>query len=305
MWSCSSPSGMLDLICPKCHHKVRKNGNEYVCSGCGHIYPVHDGIPSFVTSSAKLDSFDKERFKSLYEMEQRHFWHVGRKEIIYALLQKLYAENLSSISMIEIGCGNGSVLQFLRSKGINIEGADLFMEALRFCRRRGDAPLYQVDALKSPFPDGHYDLVGLFDVIEHLDDDEAVLQEASRICKNRGRIIVTVPANKWLWSYFDVASRHKRRYSKTELRNKLQNAGFIVEKISFFVSFLLPVFAMYRIIGNMRSTGTDVSSSSKSEVRTIPFVNGIFLSTLRLERLLIRYVNLPLGASLVAIARKA
>ncbi len=192
----------------------------------------------------------------------------------------------------------------LKSKGVNIEGGDLFLEALQFCRKRVDVPLYQLDALNTPFADEQYDVVGLFDVIEHIDDDEAVLKEAYRICKPGGRVILTVPAHKWLWSYFDVMSCHKRRYSKKELRQKLQRAGFTVEKVSFYVFFLFPVFFLYRAVENMRSANNNKELSSRAEVQTIPLINRVFLAILRLEKLLIRNTNLPLGTSLVAVARR-
>jgi len=164
--------------------------------------------------------------------------------------------------------------------------------------------LYQLDALNTPFADGQYDVVGLFDVIEHISDDKAVLREMYRICKPGGRIILTVPANKWLWSYFDVSSCHKRRYSKKELYQKLQRAGFVVEKVSFYVFFLFPMFFLYRALRNMRCSFDDEELSSGVEAQTIPLINEIFLSALRLEKLLIKHINLPIGTSLVAIARK-
>jgi len=295
---------MVALICPKCHQSINRKNNRYLCNNCMRVYPIYDDIPSFTTTSAEEDSFNKENFEFLFEMEQHHFWHKGRREIIHALLRRIHHNRLSDIAMIEIGCGNGSVLQFLKSKGINIEGGDLFLEALQFCRKRTGVPLYQLDALNTPFADGQYDVVGLFDVIEHIDDDKALLKEMYRICKPGGRIILTVPANKWLWSYFDVISCHKRRYRKKELYQKLRRAGFVVEKISFYVFFLFPMFFFYRILKNMRHPSDDEDLSSRVEVQTIPFINEIFLSTLRLEKLLIKQVNLPVGTSLLAIARK-
>ena len=293
------------LICPKCRRAIKREDDKYICSNCMRLYPICNDIPSFSSTHSHEDSFNEENFEFLFEMEQHHFWHLGRREIIYDLLQRIYRNRLPHINMMEIGCGNGSVLQFLKSKGVNIEGGDLFLEALQFCRRRVDVPLYQLDACNTPFGDGQYDVVGLFDVIEHIDDDEAVLKETYRICKSGGRVILTVPANRCLWSYFDVMSCHKRRYSKKELCQKLQRAGFTVEKVSFYVFFLFPVFFLYRAVENMRSPNNDKELSSRAEVQTIPLVNKVFLGILRLEKLLIRNTNLPLGTSLVAIARKA
>jgi len=295
---------MVALICPICHQTISRSDNKYLCGNCASVYPIYDDIPSFTATSAEEDNFNKENFEFLFEMEQNHFWHVGRREIIHALLQQIYRDRLSDITMIEIGCGNGSVLQFLKSKGINIEGGDLFLEALQFCRKRVDVPLYQLEALNTPFADSQYDVVGVFDVIEHIDDDEEILKEMYRICKSGGRIILTVPANKWLWSYFDVISCHKRRYSKKELYQKLQCAGFVVEKISFYVFLLFPIFFLYRMFRDMRCYSDDEKLSSGVESYTIPLINEIFLGVLRLEKLLINHINLPIGTSLVAIARK-
>ena len=294
---------MVTLICPKCHQSINRKNNKYLCNNCMRVYPIYDGIPSFTTTSPEEDNFNKEHFEFLFDMEQHHFWYTGRREIIHALLQQMYHNRLSDIAMIEIGCGNGNALQFLKSKGINIEGGDLFLEALQFCRRRVDVPLYQLDALSTPFASEQYDVVGLFDVIEHIDDDEAVLKEIHRICKPGGRIILTVPANKWLWSYFDVMFCHRRRYSKKELYQKLQRAGFVVERISFFVLFLFPLLFLYRGFRKIRSKAID-NLSLLTEAQTIPLINEIFLSILRLEKLLIKHMNLPIGTSIIAIARK-
>ena len=264
-------------------------------------------MASFCAPCAEEDRFNPAHFEFLFEMERRHFWHIGRRELIAAMLQRAYGDRLSGLSMIEVGCGNGSVLEFLKNIGVQIDGVDLFAEALRFCARRVDVPLYQADALRMPFPDQRYEVVGLFDVIEHITDDEGVLKEMHRICKSGGRIVITVPAVKWLWSYFDEHSGHKRRYAKGELRGKLERAGFVVETMTFYMFFLLPVVAAFRLLKNVAASRKtqDGDLWGSAEVKTIPFVNGAFLAALRLERLIVKHVGLPVGASLLAVARKA
>jgi len=294
------------LICPECREGLDQAPDAYHCEACGRNYPVRDGVPSFVAVSADEDRFNQEHFEFLFEMEQRHFWHVGRRELIGAVLRRAYGDRLGDILMIEIGCGNGSVLHFLKSLGVQIEGADLFAEALQFCSRRLDVPLYQADASRTPFADDRYQAVGLFDVIEHVEDDEGVLREMHRICTPGGRVIVTAPAVRWLWSYFDEMSGHKRRYTRNELRGKLERAGFAVEKLTFYMLFLFPVVAAFRLLKSVtsfrKSKSRDLSRSA--EAKTIPLVNGLFLTALRLERRLVAHVGLPFGASLLAVARK-
>lgn len=126
---------MIALICPKCYQSVNRKNNKYICYNYASVYPIYDDIPSFTTTSAEEDGFNKENFEFLFDMEQHHFWHIGRSEIIYALLQQIYHNRLSDITVIEIGWGNGNVLQFLKNKGIKKEDGDLFLEALQFCTK--------------------------------------------------------------------------------------------------------------------------------------------------------------------------
>jgi SAM-dependent methyltransferase len=266
-------------------------------------YPVYDGIPSFGSLATGEDSYDRVDFEFVFEMQQQHFWHVSRREILYTLLQQSYHNELSNIVMIEIGCGCGGVLQFLHSKGINVEGGDTFLEGLQLCAKHTNVPLYQLDAQRTPFADDQYDVVGLFDVIEHIDDDQAALREMYRICKPGGRIILTVPAHKWFWSYSDRIRCHKRRYSKKELYYKLRQASFVVERLSFFMLSLFLPLSLYRRLRNIRAQ-TAHTLSSLTETQTIPLINEVLLSILRQEKWLIKHTALPMGTSLVAVARK-
>ena len=337
------------LCCPKCKNILTRVNDTYFCQNCAHSYPILDGIPSFVDQNAAVDSFDASAFRFLFEMEQRHFWHVGRKEIILDVLRR-NLPHLAGSRMLEIGCGNGSVLTHLKQNGVNIEGGDIFLEGLRFCRQRaGSGGLYHIDILSLPFRNA-FEIVGAFDVLEHIDDDEEALSEINQALKPRGRLILTVPAHKFLWSYFDVQSHHQRRYSKSELVAKLERSGFVIRKISFFMFFLFPLLAVVRLMGNMfhrgksgkqnvnaslersfsnlppstggsKREGEKVASPSPNlslegrgnamllkrrplELRTVPAVNEVFLGLLRLEKLLIRFLSLPFGASLLVLAEK-
>jgi 2-polyprenyl-3-methyl-5-hydroxy-6-metoxy-1,4-benzoquinol methylase len=238
-------------------------------------------------------------------MEQKHFWHVGRREIILDVLRK-NVSNLAQSRMLEVGCGNGSILAFLRQNGINIEGGDIFLEGLRFCRQRASSvPLYQIDALSLPF-NNDYEIIGLFDVLEHIENDEKALGEISMALKAGGNLVLTVPAYKLLWSRHDEASRHKRRYSRTELIAKLERCGFVVNKATYYMFFLFPVLATMRLLSkifrNKKHEKDDIQTSL--ELKTIPVINNAFLASLRLEKYLVRYLNLPFGASLLVVAAK-
>ena len=292
------------LCCPECKNILTRTNDMYFCQDCARSYPVIDGIPSFVDQTAIIGSFDSSAFEFLFQMEQRHFWHVGRREIIFDVLSRNILD-LAGCRMLEIGCGNGNVLTYLKENGVSIEGGDIFLEGLRFCQQRmGSSGLYQIDILSLPFRN-EFDIIGAFDVLEHIDDDEKALLEISQALKPGGKLILTVPAYTFLWSYFDVQSHHERRYNKKELVTKLEWNGFIIKKISFFMFFLFPLLAAIRLISNIfqrGKSGEDIKPSL--ELRTVPVVNEVFLELLKLERLLIRYLGLPFGTSLLVLAEK-
>lgn len=292
------------LICTKCGKNLNFQSHKYVCESCCVSYLVVDGIPSFIANNHTADGFDTETLNFLSKIEKDHFWHKGRREIIYQMIKEHDQKEVKNdLVMLELGCGNGSITRYLKSKNINIEGSDISLDGLRFCRRRVDVPLYQVDVRKTPFSSNSYDIVGLFDVIEHLDDDIAALKEAYRICKKNGFVIITVPANEFLWSYFDTISGHKRRYSKDGLISKVREAGFRIEKVSFFMFFLAPIFLAARRF-NFLGGSKNKKNSQLSELKIIPIINELFLMFLMLEKVILKKFDLPFGSSIICVARK-
>jgi SAM-dependent methyltransferase len=293
------------LYCPACKKILEKSRNSYICNKCSRVFPIIDGIPSLVIHPTAVDSFDASAFEFLFRMEQKHFWHVGRRELILDIMKR-NIPRLAKSRMLEVGCGNGSILAFLRKNSVEVEGGDIFMEGLAFCRQRvNSVPLYQLDVMALPFRN-EFDVVGLFDVLEHIDDDAGALREINQALKRRGMLLVTVPAHSYLWSYFDIRSGHKRRYERDELIVKIKQAGFSINKISYYMFFLFPVLAIIRLIGNIKQHEDNRQKrfSASLETKTIPVLNEVFLGLLRLEKLLLRYFNLPFGASLVVLAEK-
>jgi len=293
------------LYCPGCRSPLRQLNEGYFCQSCVRSFPIIDGIPSFVNQHIAADSFDASTFDFLFQMEQKHFWHVGRREIILDVIER-NVPKLQNIRMLEIGCGNGSVLAFLKQNGIDIEGGDIFFEGLRFCRQRVDSvPLYQLDVLALPFS-REFDMIGLFDVLEHIENDKKALAEIKRALKGGGNLILTVPAHKFLWSRHDEASHHRRRYGRMELIVKLECCGFTVNKVTYYMFFLFPVLAIMRLLSkifrNKKHEKQGIQTSL--ELKKIPVINSVFLAFLRLEKYLIRYLNIPSGASLLVIATR-
>ena len=104
----------------------------------------------------------------------------------------------------------------------------MFLEGIDFANARvPDADLFQMDARQIPFRE-EFDVIGAFDVFEHIDQDQTVLEQMHAAVKPGGGIIVTVPQHRWLWSMVDEYSFHRRRYRRMELLQKVKAAGFEV-----------------------------------------------------------------------------
>lgn len=292
------------MICPQCETVLKSKNNDYFCSRCNKIYPNNNGIISFVDEKIEEKGYKKKYFIALSEAEEKHFWFRARNKLILFFIKKFCHKIINyEHKMLEIGCGNGNVLCYLRNNEINCQGGDLFIEGLVYCRKKVKVPLYQIDALRLPFR-SYFDIIGMFDVVEHIEEDEELFKKVYKALKTHGKILITVPANKKLWGRYDEVALHKRRYTKVELMKKLNDSGFTIEKISYFVSWLLPVLLLFRYINNKRSKNLNNDEFLKKEIQIIPFLNTVFLWILEMEAILIHFINLPFGSSLIAIARK-
>jgi SAM-dependent methyltransferase len=251
-------------------------------------------------------NYDPAFYASLFAAEDRHFWFRSRNRCIAAALRSL--PDFPAIrEVIEVGCGTGVVLAQLQRLFPNghVMGMDLFAEGLTFARRRFSGTLIQGDVFDQSF-DRPFDLIGVFDVIEHLDDDGAILLRFRQQLRPGGHLIVTVPAHMSLWSSFDEAAHHRRRYSPGELRTKLTAAGFSVTRLTHFMSLLFPLMWLKRVLLRERDAGsTSRESTARSELEVKPLVNGLLEVCLRPEAVLVSAgIPIPIGTSLLAIASK-
>lgn len=190
---------------------------------------------------------DPAGFAALNTVEPGNYWFEPRNRLIVGLLDKYFP---SAQSFMEIGCGTGFVLTAIRNSRPwkRLYGTELHAEGLVFASRRlGDtASLVEVDARNIP-SEISSDVVGAFDVLEHIPEDEAVLQGIAKSLKSGGGLIVTVPQHKWLWSEEDVRACHVRRYTDRELATKVERAGFRVVLSCSYTSLLLPLMLVSRM----------------------------------------------------------
>lgn len=262
---------------------------------------MRDGFAVFAPALADAnDGFDARYFDDLEALETAHFWFRARNRLIVAMLRRFFPR---CERFFEIGCGTGFVLHGVRkaAPGVELWGSDIFYEAIAVARRRlPDARLMQVDARRIPF-EREFDVIGAFDVLEHIEEDEDALREMQRAVRPGGGVLITVPQHQFLWSVVDEYSFHKRRYSRRELFDKLCRAGFRVLRMTSFVSSLLPLMWLSR----RRQPRAVAAFDPRAELRIGRATNAVLETVMSVERgVILSGVSLPAGGSLLAVAQR-
>lgn len=247
----------------------------------------------------RAGGFRPDYFEELACLEAGNFWFCARNRIISWALLKHFP---GARSFFEVGCGTGFVLSGLSTSvpSIDLFGSELFAEGLAFAARRvPSARLVQMDARRIALI-GAVDVVGAFDVLEHIPEDEQALHQMFEAVRPGGGVIVTVPQHQFLWSRQDEYAQHVRRYSARELRAKIEAAGFSLLRMTSFVSALLPLM----VVARWKKTGSN-DFDPLDELKIDRRINSVLEQVLALELALIRMgINFPAGGSLLAVATK-
>jgi SAM-dependent methyltransferase len=235
----------------------------------------------------------------LYEVEETHWWYVGRRRIIQTLVEKIRTTlNDPNPKILDVGCGTGGNLKMLAAYG-RAEGVDISPQAVEFCHERGLDSVKLGAAEHLPYESSSFDLVTALDVVEHLDDDIAGLREIRRVLRPDGRALLFVPAFMFLWGVQDDVSNHRRRYTLPSLMKAAEAAGFSIEWGSYAnISFFLPVLLVRSV---MRWLGLRASTEYGIN---ISLMNGPFSRLFAAERFVLNRGRLPFGVSAVCIARR-
>jgi ubiquinone/menaquinone biosynthesis C-methylase UbiE len=207
----------------------------------------------------------------------------------------------SSARILDCGCGTGHNLTWMRQYGVPI-GIDLTWTGLAFARSRGEHAIAQATAARLPFPDARFDVVTSFDVIYALDDaaEAAALREMFRVLRPGGYLVLNVAAMDMLKGNHSVLANEVRRYSRATLTERLARPGFRICRMSYTNATILPVVAAVRL--TQRISGHE---ESNQEISIPPSpVNTALAGALAIEAGLLRFVNMPFGSSLRALAQK-
>ena len=234
-------------------------------------------------------------------LEDRHWWFEGRRRVIREVMQRHLLPRANR-RILDVGCGTGGMFPLLSEFG-EVEGAEASPDALERARRKFPSKRIESCSLPGQLPEGTWDTVTCFDVIEHLDDPiESLRTMRSRIDWD-GQIVVTVPAFQFLWSKHDEVNHHKRRYSRLQLVSHLSSAGLRVSFVSYFNTLLFPAVATARVLEKLMPSRFGGDKADLEETKEP--VNGLLTRLFGSERLAVGRASLPFGVSLIAVAQKA
>jgi SAM-dependent methyltransferase len=239
-----------------------------------------------------------EAYVDMAATESAHWWFCARRKILGCIVGMIGLPRQARI--LEVGSGTGGNLLMLSQHG-TVSALEMDENARRvssekthgqFTIRAGNCP----DNI--PFQGERFDLICMFDVLEHIEQDVETLAALREHLAPGGRMLITVPAYQWLWSAHDMVLHHKRRYTARSLREIFRQSRLHVDRLSYFNTLLLPLTALARlkdrIVSRKKSSGTEIPS---------PLINATLRAIFASERHMLASFNLPAGVSLFGIAR--
>ena len=244
-----------------------------------------------------------DEIEKMNRLDDWYWWFVGNRELVSGLVGGACGKiaGAGRLRILDVGCGTGAMLSRLGTYG-RAFGADRSVEALGFCRQRGAELLCQCNATQLPFPDGTFQIVVASHILEHVAEDDSVLEELDRVLAPGGRMIATIPAHRFLWSAHDVALSHKRRYSRREVADKIRKAGFVVERVTYTNFFIFPIVVALRLF---KKVFRPAAADPKTDLVPMPaLLNRALVGLYRCEAWILARINVGFGVNLACIARK-
>ena len=247
---------------------------------------------------------EKEQYDLMFAQEERHWWYVGMRRISTALLER-YPPRVDGpsdrpLEILDAGCGSGGMTRYLERFG-RVTGCDLAPEALALARKRKVSRLARSSVGALPFLDGRFDVVTSFDVLYHLqvDDDRQAIGEMHRVLRPGGIALIRLPAFNWIRGAHDERVHTRHRYTREEVGEKLEDAGFRLEHTTYANFLLFPLAPVKRYLEyrQVKPGGNDLW-------RPPPLVNRVIAALLSLEAFPARGLGLPWGLSIFAVARR-
>jgi ubiquinone/menaquinone biosynthesis C-methylase UbiE len=238
----------------------------------------------------------KDEYRIMFEAEEQHWWYCGLRRILLQSIKKYAPKN--KMKILDVGCGTGILMKTLSSVH-DVSGIDYSEDAISFCRLRELKNVKKASANDLPFENNVFDLVTCMDVLYHVGIDiEKALHEINRVLKPQGILAINLPAFSFLYSSHDRAIETAKRFTKKEVKQLLLASNFKILKLTYWDFFLFPIVATTRLIRKKSDKETsDISIPRKA-------INEFLFFILRIEANLIKFISLPWGTSVFAVAQK-
>ena len=236
-------------------------------------------------------------YQSLRDSQDRHWWFVGRRRIVAQLIAR-FVPLPAKARVLEAGCGYGGNLAMLGQLG-DVQAFEFDDDARAHAAALSSRPVaYGKLPDEIGFTNDRFDLIAMLDVLEHIDDDVGSLRTLGSRLAPDGCLLLTVPAVPWLWSDHDVLHQHKRRYTKTLLKQRLHKAGFETVSIGYFNALLFPFALIQRLVSRLTGGGADDHAAPPEPL------NAVLAAIFSLEAKVLGWIPFPIGLSLFAVIRK-
>lgn len=263
-------------------------------------YNEVEGVKVFHDDAGEShDDYDAAFLDTLYKFEQEHFWFQARREFICGRMSHFINK---SCKLIEIGAGTGNVARYLMQGGYtNVSVGELHFSGLKYAKNYGIDNCYQFDLLRTPF-ENDFDVVCLFDVLEHLDCPGKALSNVHKMLSSNGYVVLTLPAHNWLWCRDDRLAGHKRRYTKSLIERELEENEFEIVTNQYFFSVLIPFLLMRRFVFPDKGTNDIADKRNLFHINSI--INKVLYNLCKLEQRLHSHIPNWFGGSLFVIGKK-
>ena len=246
-------------------------------------------------------------YQQFYEIEKDHWWFIGMRTICRSLLESVGAySKIQSGRSLDVGCGTGLWTKELAANA-SACGLDFSDDALSFCQQRGLKKLVRASGVSLPFTSSSHQVISALGVIEHLDDDQSLLVELSRVCAPGGYVLILTSAYNFLWSRHDDIVHHKRRYTRNDLRKLVDSSGLESIRVSYVNTFLFVPVILFRFLQSILGMGERGETSdhgSPDLFMPTGLVNKLLVGVLWLEAKLLMLFDLPFGVGIIILARK-